>query len=322
MLKPVFTLILCLLLSGAFAQKKDSVVYYLDKKGHSVVKDSAVYSMVILPPDSTVDKSLFIVKGYHKNGTLKMLAYSKTNNLNLKFQGAVTIFFPNGHKMRITNYNNGELTGDFTEYYPNGMFYNRQRYPQSAKDDAKSLLIDCSDPDGKVLATNGNGQWLRLNGDLTKIVEEGPVVNGVEEGNWRSKKSDTVETISEYRKGKIVSVADQYKSGSKVYLYVEKAPEFPGGPEGFGKFIANNIRYPANARKNGVKGNVTISFIIEKDGTVSKVKVVKGIGSGCDEEAVRVLKLSPAWDPGVQDGKPVSVLLNIPISFSLGKNSK
>jgi TonB family protein len=233
----------------------------------------------------------------------------------------VTVFFPDGHKMRITNYENGEMIGDITEFYPSGMFYNRETISRSAAGKEKNLLQDCSDSNGKVLAKNGNGTWLKLNGELTKVTEEGPVVNGVEEGEWHSRKSDSVETLTEYKNGKIISVASVYKSGEKVYSYLEKAPAFPGGQEGFGKFIGSNIKYPAEAKKKAVQGKVTVSFIVERDGSLSEIKVVKGIGSGCDEEAVNVMKLSPKWEQGIHNGKAVRVLLSVPINFALAKKN-
>ncbi|TWI98219.1 TonB family protein [Mucilaginibacter frigoritolerans] len=321
MLKPILiTITGILLMSTVFAQKNDSSVYYLNKKGAVVnTKDDADYKMVFLPPDSIIDKSLFIIKGYYKSGKLKLLGYSKTNNLNLKFQGKVTVFFPDGHKMRITNYENGEMIGDIIEYYPNGMFYNRETITKLATGEEKTSLQDCSDSNGKVLAKNGNGTWLKLNSELTKVKEEGPVINGIEEGEWHSRKSDSVEIITEYKNGKIVSVASLYKSGEKIYSYVEKAPEFPGGSEGFSKFIGSNVKYPAEAKKNAVQGKVMISFVVEKDGSLSEIKTIKGIGSGCDEEAVIVMKLSPKWEPGIHNGKAVRVLLTLPITFLLGK---
>jgi TonB family protein len=323
MLKPILIALMSILFVDiSYAQKNDSSVYYLNKKGAVVInKEDADYKMVFLPPDSTVDKSLFIIKGYYKSGKLKLLGYSKTNSLNLKFQGKVTVFFPDGNKMRITNYENGEMTGDIIEFYPNGMFYNRETISKSFTREEKTLLQDCSDSNGKVLAKNGNGTWLKLNGELTRVTEEGPVVNGIEEGEWHSHKSDSVETITEYKNGKIVSVAGAYKSGAKIYSYVEKAPAFPGGQEGFGKFIGSNIKYPVEAKKNNIHGKVIVSFVVEKDGSLSEINIVKGIGSACDEEAINVMKLSPKWKPGMHNGKAVRVFLSVPINFTLGKKT-
>ncbi|MEJ7691893.1 TonB family protein [Daejeonella sp.] len=98
---------------------------------------------------------------------------------------------------------------------------------------------------------------------------------------------------------------------------IEKYPEFPGGQEAFIKFLRKNLRYPGMAAENGIQGKVILSFVIERNGDLSHIKVVRGIGSGCDEEAMRVLSKSPQWKPGVQNKQPVRVAYNLPINFAL-----
>jgi len=107
------------------------------------------------------------------------------------------------------------------------------------------------------------------------------------------------------------------KNEGPVFTSVEQVPEFPGGLNEFMVFLSKNIRYPAKARENKVQGRVIISFIVERDGSLSDVHVVRGIGYGADDEALRVIKLSPNWKPGVQNGHPVRVAYSVPISFSL-----
>lgn len=102
-----------------------------------------------------------------------------------------------------------------------------------------------------------------------------------------------------------------------VYFSVEEAPSFPGGMANIGKYIGKNLKYPTQARDAGIQGRVIVSFIVEKDGSVTDVKVLQGIGNGCDEEAIRVIKLMPPWTPGKQNGKPVRVQYNLPIAFRL-----
>jgi len=79
----------------------------------------------------------------------------------------------------------------------------------------------------------------------------------------------------------------------------------------------NNIKYPEVARTSGITGTVYVQFVVEKDGSISDVKVVRGIGGGCDEEAVRVVKSMPRWKPGKQRGQPVRVYFTLPIEFKL-----
>ena len=98
---------------------------------------------------------------------------------------------------------------------------------------------------------------------------------------------------------------------------VEVLPEFPGGMAAWSKFLSKNLRYPLIAQENGVSGRVMVSFVVERNGEISAIKVLRGIGAGCDEEAVRVIKKSPIWKPGMQNGKAVRVSYVIPIVFQM-----
>jgi TonB family protein len=106
-------------------------------------------------------------------------------------------------------------------------------------------------------------------------------------------------------------------SNDKVYKIVEEMPSYPGGDEARIKFLVDNFVYPTSAKEKGIQGTVYITFVVGADGTVSNVKVLRGIGGGCDEEAVRIVKMMPKWIPGKQDGKNVSVIYNLPIKFKL-----
>lgn len=121
-----------------------------------------------------------------------------------------------------------------------------------------------------------------------------------------------VQSGTESQKVEVVDDVKLYDSGN-----VESVPEYRGGPKALAMFIASRLRYPAKARENRIHGKVYISFVIEKNGSLSEFKVIKGIGSGCDEEAIRVLKLSPNWKPGAVKGSPVRTSYILPVSFQL-----
>jgi protein TonB len=103
----------------------------------------------------------------------------------------------------------------------------------------------------------------------------------------------------------------------KIFTIVEEMPSFPGGEEKMMEYIAKNIKYPPVARENGITGRVYVNFYIDKDGKVQNVKIVRPIGGGCDEEALRVVKSMPTWKPGKQNGRAVNVNYNLPINFTL-----
>ena len=103
----------------------------------------------------------------------------------------------------------------------------------------------------------------------------------------------------------------------EVFLVVEEDPEFPGGLDALSKFIADNIKYPQLAKENNITGRVFVSFVVEKDGRVGQVKILRDIGGGCGNEAVRVVKMMPKWKPGKQRGKAVRTQFNLPVNFDL-----
>ena len=107
-----------------------------------------------------------------------------------------------------------------------------------------------------------------------------------------------------------------------VYQIVEEMPVFPGGEQAMMKFVAENINYPQEAKDKEIAGRVFVSFVVEKDGSVDEVKVMRGIGGGCDEEVVRVVKAMPKWKPGKQEGKPVRVNYMMPFNFKLDTPQK
>ena len=92
---------------------------------------------------------------------------------------------------------------------------------------------------------------------------------------------------------------------------------YKGGMEAMYSYLGSTIVYPQIAKETGITGTVIVTFVIEKNGSISNIQVLKGIGGGCDEEAVRVIRLMPKWKPGRQKGKSVRVQFNLPIRFTL-----
>lgn len=104
---------------------------------------------------------------------------------------------------------------------------------------------------------------------------------------------------------------------NKVFDVVEQMPSFPGGPSALMKYLSENVRYPVVAQENGVQGRVVVSFVVEKDGHITDVKVVRSVDPSLDKEAARVVRSMPSWIPGKQNGSAVRVKYNVPVSFKL-----
>ncbi len=139
--------------------------------------------------------------------------------------------------------------------------------------------------------TNSDGEE-RLNLDPIDIQEIGPVMTGNPTSTAENMELHTLDGIENY-------------------------PEFPGGQSAFIKFLSRNLKYPVIAVEKGIEGKVLVSFIIEKNGRLSNIKILRGIGYGCDEEAIRVLEKCPEWKPGIQNKQKVRVAYTLPINFSL-----
>jgi periplasmic protein TonB len=103
----------------------------------------------------------------------------------------------------------------------------------------------------------------------------------------------------------------------RVFSFVQQKPEFPGGDKALFKYIADNINYPKEAKINGIEGTVVVKFVVKSDGSLTKIKIARGIGGGCDEETVRLINAMPKWIPGKNNGKVVNVSYSLPVKFKL-----
>lgn len=115
----------------------------------------------------------------------------------------------------------------------------------------------------------------------------------------------------------VTKPAEVEAKAPEIFERVEVQPEFVGGMEAFRAFLIKNLRYPKAAQSSNVQGKVYLNFTVETDGSLSNITVLRGIGFGCDEEALRVMKLMPKWKPGKQSGRAVRVKFNMPIVFAL-----
>jgi periplasmic protein TonB len=100
-----------------------------------------------------------------------------------------------------------------------------------------------------------------------------------------------------------------------LFTIVEETAAPVGGINAFNQFVAETVNYPAQARRIGIQGRVFVEFVVERDGTLTNIRTIKGIGAGCDEEAERVIAKAPKWIPGKQRGRPVRQKMILPINF-------
>jgi len=148
-----------------------------------------------------------------------------------------------------------------------------------------------------------------------EVVEDADIFNQDDLSKTSTNEAVAVEEVAVAEtKAEVIEVPEEKK---EVFTIVEEMPSFPGGESERNTFLAKNIVYPQQATENGIQGTVYVSFVVDSKGNVTDVKVLRGIGGGCDEEALRVVKMMPQWHPGKQNGKQVRVLFNMPIYFKL-----
>lgn len=319
-MKLPFTFALLLITSLCFAQRQN--VYFLKYSGKYVdVRDSADYIRIVREPDSgSVYYNIF---EFYPKGNKKLIGKSVTIDPP-QFVDQCVSYYANGLRQNVSNYKNGKKTGDETCFYPNGKVFQQIHYPESngrPNEDGEDYLITANlDSLGKAQVTDGNGYYKGYDNKFQYVNEEGNVKNGKRDGQWKGEEKDFhIKFTETYDNGKLVSGNSTTDNGkSATYQQSRQVlPQFKGGVEAFGRYLSNNIVYPDFARTRDIQGKVILTFVVEKDGKLTDIKVSKSVATSLDEEAVSVLKRSPKWVPGTRFGFPVRVQYSVPIDFSL-----
>lgn len=303
------------------AQKKKNI-YFIGKKGEIVQsRDSADFIRVIQEPDS--GSVNYVLGEFYTSGVKKRLGtVSKFPVLVL--EGAVTEFYSNGKRKNVEHYANNKLIGEGYYYYENGNFMEHRSYLDKPIENTFYKTMQYADSTGKfLLDENGTGKVDNIALGSEEIFSRS-YLNGLKNGEWIEYIEEEKITRKEvYENGKFVKGKRITDEGEIIeYNKYEELPSFTGGLEGFGKFLSRNLRYPTNAKQNNIQGRVFLQFVIEADGSLTEEKVVRGIGGGCDQEALRVIRLSPKWNPGIHRGKAVRVSYTVPIVFQIEKPSR
>jgi TonB family protein len=164
------------------------------------------------------------------------------------------------------------------------------------------------------------------NNQVVRVAYVTPISFTLETESGQVPKSESKATSSSeaLQTGEVVirGYVKRTDSDNAIFFQVEKQPQFPGGLEAFGKFLGANIKYPKADHDAGIRGKVIVSFVVEQDGSLSDIKAIRSPSEAMKEEAIRVLQLSPKWQPGYQSGHAVRVSYTVPIAFELDPNDK
>ncbi|RYZ96183.1 MAG: TonB family protein, partial [Sphingobacteriaceae bacterium] len=322
MLKPTITL--CLIFIIVFSVKAQQVTFRNDTSVYTVKKskiqidngDSISYTRFSYPAGTK--KGLHGVKEYYASGKLKFSGASYKEGIYTVLDGLCIDYFANGNKKLERTYENGLPVEPIYFYYPNGSLHSKKLL----QDDLASYnLLVCKDSTGATLTEKGTGLWIEYDDDFKDIVSKGQVKNGKKEGEWISWKADGTQSVQIFKAGQLVSGklfdknGKEILSGEGTVIKNDFSPLSKYGLQAFANYIKRGLRYPETARQHEVTGVQVISMCVEPDGVVSDVKMIRSVGSGCEEAATRVITASSPWTPGYHNGKPVRVKLTFPIGY-------
>ncbi len=248
----------------------------------------------------------------------------EVHNLSGKLHGRFITFHKSGTLKEKGNYSDGKRVGYFTSWYPNGKVHRTLQYSDSTV--AKSLdeifdykIINYFDSLGNPIIINGKGNCqCYLGSDLTK--EVGKVNDGFKDSLWRGYENNRLRFEERYSKGNFIKGVGYDGRTPHSYDRYQISAKFPGGIDEFTKFARKNLRIPPYARKKGMKGKVYIRFCIEKDGSLSGIKIIESVHESASREALRVIGLMPNWIPRRVRGVPVKSTFVLPIAFKVEIN--
>jgi protein TonB len=260
-----------------------------------------------------------------KNGMKKY--YSETgfvikteNYLNDELDGILLLINADGQIADSCNYSKGKKTGFQVSFHDNGDINSILNYVEGKAEGVELGYYESGEKRDSTFYKKDKIKGLKTvwfeNGKIKELInysegkKQGELITYWESGDIKRK--------DVFKKNDFISGKCYSKSGEDTTYYMyEIMPTYPGGEAKLFEHLGKNVRYPQMARESGVKGKVYIQFVVEKDGFLSDFKIIRGIGAGCDKEALKALKKMPKWNPGYQDGNLVRVRYILPVNFSL-----
>lgn len=311
----LLTTILLLASVALYSQIIEPTRYNLDSLGFPTNKKDYKYIRVV--ENYNNQPNLFIFTEYYRTGKMSMKAIS-TKPDKPSFQGPRLDYYENGNKKLESNYIDNNLNGLQLEWYDNSEKKSEKDITWDSENKNPIIkILQFWNKDKQQTVIDGNGQYEDTN---ENIYEKGPIKQGKKEGVWEGKNLKENYNFSEiYRDGKFISGISSDKENNKFpyKVLMEKATHKKGMSD-FYSFIGRNYRTPS---VQGLQGKVYITFVVDTDGSLSDFKILRDIGYGTGEEAIRVLKKAEKWIPGKIRGMPAKVSYSLPITISAAKQT-
>ena len=296
-----------------FSQNTTDYITYLDSSYSKVSEKDYVFKKIVR--EYIYEKEEYVVEYYYRSGQLKQTGTTKSRDFD-KYEGFLISFYENGNMYKKVFYQDGFPISIYRSWYENGKKRDEGLYiaSNSKKTEDRILRINHYWDENEVQkVVNGEGTYLEQSGNSSL---EGTVTKGFKDGIWKGKNNDYDFTFEEeYKNGEFISGVSTDKNLIKhTYKEILQKPAPKKGMEHFYNFVSNkfNIRGEYKGR-----AKILLSFIVEKNGAIGKVEVLKGVNSTLDKEAVRLLKSYSDWQPGKSRGIKVNVSHTLPIVFDL-----
>lgn len=309
-------LILLLLNVSISGLGQDLARLYLDEYGFPSDQSEAKSYRTIRQHHS--DHNKYLVNDYYLNDSIKQSSSYLDNQMYVQ-EGLFTSYYANGKKKEEGHYDDNSRVGNWTKWYYNGQIQEEYSFDDSKEYYKRLKIINLWDSLGTQLVINGKGECI-VKEDEPLTYSKGSVDGGLKNGVWTgfNNRGDIL-FEEEYSQNKLIK-GISYDANGKKYKYdiLTESILLP-----FYKFVAKSIRYPADARRRGIQGSVLIQILFDTKGQILKSRVIRGIGGGCDEEALRIVNgYSGKWGEGTKRGQPLSIqkpqTMILPITFRLG----
>jgi TonB family protein len=314
----VFAVLFLLIPIISFSQAPLSKKIYLDSLWNETTEENHQYYRIVKEYYSQKENYTFLT--YYKSGVLQMEGNSK-NREYLKFDGQFVFYFENGKKRKVMHFKDSKPTGKEYNWYENGATKSEIEHLEKPKRGALDFkIIQFWDSKNSQTVVDSNGDY----DDIGKKGEtKGKVRNGFKDGIWMGHdKTLSISFTENYENGKLISGKSIDSSNVEYQYEIErKKPEPAKGIKHFYSYIASNFRPSKAATTNNVNGQILLRFVVEKDGSINDIKVLKGIGWKLDEEAVRVVNTYGKWLPEKYKGINSKVSYTLPITVLSGSRT-
>lgn len=299
-----------------FGQETEKI--YLDEYDFPTteIRDAKSYRVISQHP---TEQRKLLVKEYYANDTVKQIGTFSDIEIFTK-DGFFVSYHSNGQKSEEGFYKENFKIGKWIKWYRNGQIQEESSWDNSKDFNVRQYVSTFWDSLGNKLASSGNGDYI-LNEEYPVAYAKGPIKNGLKSGKWSGYfENGAVAFEEQYEANKLIK-GISYDSLGQEYKYKKVIDS--RNMMSLYEFIGENLRYPADARRFGTEGTVVIQILFATNGQIIKSRIVKGIGNGCNEEALRVVtKYKGNWDSGKKRGQPLKWTkpqsMYFPIIFKLG----